>query len=286
VKQICTVGLFLLCSGTLSAASTLAERYEQLSCAVVRIEGPNNMVGTGFFVNRNGLLVTAAHVLFDRTFRQQGNQVQIVLSYHRPSSVVFQNSGKKLLPEPTLTQRDSDNAIFDVAAIETGLSTDCFISIGKPELLKVGEHLISIGFPGSANSGVLYEGFLSAKHTQVPTIVGAVEGTNQFRTISRDIFRVQMPITAGASGSPVIADDDKAVGIISEIPIIWTTQLARFVEAASKGDIGTIRMGGFDTNQLLAQLALIVKEFESPGAGLAVPISYLKLPPTTSPQKP
>jgi hypothetical protein len=34
-------------------------------------------------------------------------------------------------------------------------------------------------------------------------------------------------------------------------------------------------MMGFDTNQVLAELALVVREFESPGAGLAVPSSYL-----------
>jgi hypothetical protein len=97
--------------------------------------------------------------------------------------------------------------------------------------------------------------------------------------VSRDVMRIQMPITAGASGSPVIASDDTAVAIVSEIPVIWTSELSRLIQTMKNSPGGSgIMLSGFDTTVILAQLALIVKEFESPGAGLAVPISYLKLP--------
>ncbi|MGA2815221.1 MAG: serine protease [Xanthobacteraceae bacterium] len=257
---------------------TLTERYAKHSCAVVRIEGPQDS-GTGFFINANGLLVTAAHVLFDRSFSKQGNNYPITLALHWPLNLVFQDGEKKIIARPILEQRDADNAIFDVAAIETGLKSECFITIGNPDSTNIGDPLISIGFPGSAASGVLYGGFLSAKHNQVPTVVGPVKDSTEVRMVSRDVMRIQMPITAGASGSPVIASDDTAVAIVSEIPVIWTSELSRLIQTMKNSPGGSgIMLSGFDTTVILAQLALIVKEFESPGAGLAVPISYLKLP--------
>jgi S1-C subfamily serine protease len=289
--RILRVAGFILCSCSNAVSATdlpnlsLSERYAKNSCAVVRIEGPNDS-GTGFFVNSSGLLVTAAHVLFDRSFTKQGNDYPITIALHWPLNVVFQNGQKRTMEKPTLGQRDLENAIFDVAAINTGLKTDCFIALGKSDDVRVGDPVISIGFPGSATSGVLYAGFLSAKHNHVPTVIGPVKDTTDFRSVSRDIFRVQMPVTAGASGSPVIDDNNKVVAVVSEIPVVWTTELSGFIHAVQSGGTGSIVMSGFNTTAILAQLALIVKEFESPGAGLAVPISYLRLPPATQSPKP
>jgi hypothetical protein len=264
----------------------LTARFAKLACAIVRLEGPHDS-GTGFFVNSSGLLVTAAHVLFDRSFTKQNNDYPLTISIHWPLNIVRHNGGREQITQPILTQRDIDNAAFDVAAIETGLHSDCFIPLGKPESVNVGDQLISIGFPASSTSGILYAGFLSARHNQVPTMVGPILGTTDFRTITRDIFRVQMPITAGASGSPLITNDDTAVAVISEIPVIWTTELSRLIQTMQNSPGGSgVSLSGFDTTALLAQLALIVKEYESPGAGLAVPISYLKLPLPNTPQKP
>lgn len=263
---------------------TLTQRYEKYSCAIVRIEGPHNS-GTGFFVNADGLLVTAAHVIFDRSFTKQGTDYPITISLHSPLNIVFKNGERKPIANPKLDQRDIDNAIFDLAAIETGLKSDCFIPLGRSDSAQIGEELISIGFPASATSGVLYAGFLSAKHSQVPTVVGPIKGTTEFRTITRDIMRIQMPVTAGASGSPVLAKDDTVIALVSEIPVIWTAELSRLIETMRNSPGGSgVMLSGFDTTAILAQLALIVKEFKSPGAGIAVPISYLKLPAIHKPQ--
>ena len=74
--------------------------------------------------------------------------------------------------------------------------------------------------------------------------------------------------------SPAIADDNSAIGVISEVPLVWTNDLTELVQKglAPSG----VLISGFDTNRLLAQLALVVHEFESPGSGLAVPITYMR----------
>ena len=91
-----------------------------------------------------------------------------------------------------------------------------------------------------------------------------------------------MPITRGASGAPILSERDEAIGVISEIPIIWTQELQRLVQSyAANGSGSGVFIGSFDTTKALAQLAWVVSEFESPGAGLAVPLSYLDRPPAT-----
>ena len=269
-----------------AVADNLADRYAKMSCAVVRIQAGNE-IGTGFFVNADGILVTAAHVLFNRTFVMVGTNPALQLGAKTPISVTFYDGQKKSISTPTLTDRDKENAIYDLAAIETGLKTPCFLPIGDPNLSRVGERVIAIGFPGSSNSGVLYEGFISSKHTNVPTVVGPVVGTTQTVSATRNVMRVQMPVTAGASGSPTISDKDETIGVLSEIPVQWTQELARVVDAyANKPGGSGVILSGFDTTKILSELAWVVREFESPGAGLAVPVSYLKLPAAKTPPKP
>jgi S1-C subfamily serine protease len=287
MKLLCMVSTAILLSlSSVSIAETLAARYEKQACAVVRIEA-NNGIGTGFFVNEDGLLITAAHVLFDRSFTMQGTNPALTINAKWPVSLVFNDGSRKQIPLPTLSQRDLENAVFDLVAIETGLKTTCALPIGKPESSKVGDRLLAIGFPGSANSNVLYEGFISSKHTQVPTAVGAIQGTPQLVQVARDVMRVQMPITAGASGSPIITDEDQVIGVISEIPVQWTQELGRLVQAMANNQAGSgVALSGFDITKIVADLAWIVREFESPGAGIAVPLSYVKLPQATSAPKP
>lgn len=88
-----------------------------------------------------------------------------------------------------------------------------------------------------------------------------------------------MPITRGASGAPLIADDGTVVGVISEIPLFWTEELTRLIKTyGANGVKSGITVDGFDMAKLLADLALTVSEFESPGAAFAIPIDYLKSP--------
>ena len=97
-------------------------------------------------------------------------------------------------------------------------------------------------------------------------------------------MRVQMPITRGASGAPILSERDEAIGVISEMPIIWTQELVQ--SYAANGSGSGVFIGSFDTTKALAQLAWVVSEFEAPGAGLAVPLSYLDRPPATLPRTP
>jgi hypothetical protein len=225
--------------------------------------------------------MTAAHVLFGRTYiRQPDGSTGITLSLP-PQTITGYDGTAIHVATTALTQRDVDLASFDLAMIRTDLQTACFIELAPKDNVTVGEHVLAVGHPALSGSAVLFEGFVSSIHAHLPIPIGYI-GTSPV-TANYQIMRLQMPILPGASGSPVIADNNKAIGIISEVPIVWTTDLTELIQKglSSSG----IRIGLFDTNRLLAQLALIVHEFESPGSGLAVPISYMHSAPESTTQR-
>jgi hypothetical protein len=73
-------------------------------------------------------------------------------------------------------------------------------------------------------------------------------------------------------------DGNKIVGIVSEVPVVWANDLSDLIGTMARQGHSGVILSGFDTTLLLAKLAWIVREFETPGAGLAVPVSYLKPP--------
>jgi S1-C subfamily serine protease len=168
MRHLLVVAAIVL-GGADAMADDLAARYEKLSRAVVRIETALGG-GTGFFINSTGRMVTAAHVVFDRSFIGSSTQFALKLAPRWPASAVFHDGIKKPLPNLNLSQIDVENAAFDLAVVETGLASPDYLPIGKAAPIKVGNRVIAIGFPGSANSGVLYEAFISSKHTSVPTV--------------------------------------------------------------------------------------------------------------------
>jgi S1-C subfamily serine protease len=253
---------------------SLVSRYARMSCAVVQISEPSS-TGTGVFINGDGDLLTAAHVVLNRSFSVDaaGDLVTTVtfkvgLQYRREGAVAQPVAISKPTPD------DAERASADLAIVKTGDKTGCFIPLGDSDALKIGESVIAIGYPNLAPSGALYQGFISSRYKHLRMPMGFVGSRPVYPEY--DVLRIQIPVTPGASGSPVIDEHNKIVGIISEVPVVWTNDLSELMQTMARQGGSGVRLSGFDTTLLLAKLAWIVQQFESPGAGLAIPISYLK----------
>jgi S1-C subfamily serine protease len=277
IARLCLMAL----AGLLSVlAEDLPSRYKRLSCAVIQVQSQSE-TGTAFFVNNTGRLATVAHVLYDEKYRLLAGQVTADPSVKPGLRIGFPIGTTTDLKVPAPEPNTKKQALFDIAVIETGLNTPCFIPLGNADSVVVGQHLIAIGFPGGSTSEVLYEGFLSARAARLPLPFGAIEGRPDLSYAPRyEVLRVQMPITPGTSGSPIITDSNEVVGIVSEAPIILTRDVQRI--AATFGNLKNVSSGlllsGFDVTKTLGELAWTVQQFETPGAGLAVPVSYLNPP--------
>ncbi len=279
-------------AGPSSGAHDLTSRFERLSCAVVRISSEEGG-GTGFFLDNKGTLLTAAHVVYDRRYvlpapdssAQMGLTSNIELAPKKGLAIQLPNGIKASLnladSGPLLKQRAS----YDLALISTNLKPPCYIPVAPAPLkLSVGQHLIAIGVPGSSASQVLYDGFLSAISMYPHLPVGMVEGRPNTPVFAKYyLLRVQMPITPGLSGSPLISDSDEAVGVISGEPVIGSHDIAEIAQRF--GGMRNVSSGssiaGFDLPKIVGQLAWMMIDFESPGAGFAVPFQYLNSSPVT-----
>jgi S1-C subfamily serine protease len=270
--------ILCLCGLPLHAAKrskprTLAERFQKLACAVVQIIQSNG-AGTGFFVSAEGDIITAAHVGLSRQFSEpMPNMVGLTIDY-APSIRFFQNGHElKGSTLPKLTKDDVIRATSDLIVLHTGIRAPCFLTVREDDSEHVGEHVISIGFPISAPSGALYEGFVSARYPHLAIPLAHINGKPLYPTY--DVIRVQMPITPGVSGAPIIADDDTVLGVVTEQPMTWFNDVNLLINA-ERSATQDFSAHGVDLAKILAEFAVSVQEYESPGAGLAVPTSYLK----------
>lgn len=262
----------------------LSDRYDALSCAIVKFSHPNG-TGTGFFSNATGKVVTAAHVVYDRTFIQnESGAIRVKVDWKPELQVAAEGQAARAVPRTDVTDSAVRLTLKDLAIVETGIESPCYLPLGDSKNARIGESLLSMGYPGSATALTLHGGFLSSRHA-APKVGLATIGDRPIFAEEYEVLRVQMPITAGASGSPVVNANDEAIAVISALPRLWTGDLQKLIAAfqTRKGGSG-ILLSGFDTTQILAQLALIVREFESPGAALAVPVHYLEQERETNPE--
>jgi S1-C subfamily serine protease len=240
------------------AVESLADRYDKLSCAVFQVtagedsQGAPLSSGTGFFIDPNGRMVTAAHVLLSGAILR------------RPQKIIL--SDKTTIDIPATDNNLPDMGRLsqsDLVVVETGHKTSCFIPIGSDESVAVGDHVISIGYSASSEAAI-YEGILSARQKAI-----AVGTDNIFLHL-----KVQLPITVGASGSPLITDDDKAVGVIVQVSFPVSDTMNRSLQGDHKSQ-SAVFMDSFDIGRTLGDFLGAFRDYETSGTAFVVPISRL-----------
>jgi S1-C subfamily serine protease len=278
MKPLLCLSCFLFLAGTAfpkhPESQTLAERYDRLSCAVVQITFDGG-TGTGFFINANGDVLTAAHVALNRVFSEPtADQTKMDIDYKAGLRIIRDGKPLEPLSLPKLLPADIQRATADLAILRTGLKTDCYLPVDEnPADMNIGRHVIAIAYPLSVPSSALYEGFISARYQHLPLPVAIVNNKPVYPTY--DVLRIQMPSTAGASGGPIIGDDGHVIGVLTENPIFWSNDLNALIQLQEQPEGGS-NAGASEPAKMLANLAWVMKEFLTSGAGFAVPVSYLE----------
>lgn len=266
----------------------LQERFENIKCALVLIEaGPR--LGTGFYISRDGDLATASHVLGNRVFsRNPDSTIKVSIGIPRLFSIT-NCKGERTEVSIKSVEVNPDAWLSDVALIKTGKTTAYWLKRADDRHSQPGEHLISMGFPGlSFKALTLYTGIMSARLTTVlPTII---LDTGEAVPPPNDFIRVQMPISTGLSGAPIIDDENRALAIVTNAGG-WSQDLENLM-VAFRGGAFQVPPSPPDPNQppntvnftlspmaVMAELAGLFHDYASPGYGDAVPLRYLKRPP-------
>lgn len=263
----------------------LTDRYDELKCALVLIRTPTEF-GTGFFISPDGDIATASHVLGQRTWMVQDGKLIVNIAMPLLFTVVDSENKSTEVPfDYADTNGDAWGA--DVALLKTGIKPGCWLATASDMSVNPGEHLITMGFPGLAwGSLSIYTGIMSAR-LKLDLIIGTTN-TGQPIKPENDFIRVQMPISPGLSGAPIIDDGNRVIGIVSQAGastqevdlLIQLNHANAFQEAPPVFAAGqqpgqqqvTLNLNVF---RIVAQLAESLRNFASPGYGDAVPMRYL-----------
>jgi serine protease Do len=141
-------------------------------------------VGTGFFIDANGIIATNNHVV------EGARNVTIILhdSTQVPGEVIWTDQG-------------NDLAIVKVENIRV----PGVVTIGDSDSIRVGEGVIAIGNPMSADfAGTVTHGIVSAKNRSVPVGRGYYE-----------YIQIDAAINGGNSGGPLFNMKGEVIGINS-----------------------------------------------------------------------
>jgi hypothetical protein len=269
-------------------SDNLQQRFNDIKCALVLIEAGNKL-GTGFYISGDGDVATASHVLGERAFSRNADG-KIVIAFSVPTVFWATNSrNERAQVSATMVEQNPDAWLADVARIKTGGNPPCWLREVDDRQSQPGEHLITMGFPGlSFQTLTIYSGIISARlATNLPTVI---LNTGEAVPPSNDFIRVQMPISSGLSGAPIIDDENRAIAVVTNAGG-WTQDLEHLMMAFRGGAFQTAQPPPdpkqppntvtFNLNfmAVTAELAAIFHDYASPGYGDAVPLRYLRKPP-------
>lgn len=268
-----------------------ADRFEQLKCALVLIkaEGESGQrLGTGFYINADGDIATAAHVLGDvGGWRTADKQVHIRLPL--PHSLYITNSKGEEISIPPAIEDNPDAWLADVARIRTGKATNCWLREGDDQKIVPGTHLLTMGFPGlHFNVLTMYTGMMTARlpPTSNPPIL--ILDTGERVWPPNEFIRVQMPLSAGLSGAPIIDDENRVLAVVHGGGL-WTPDQLKVLQDFQNGNFTPDPKANRQQQDIIHLYALMgellreLRSYASPGYGDAVPLRYLR---KTSQQSP
>jgi len=182
-----------------SCSNTAAAIYEQSSPGVVFIEGTSinpyrvtdrveHIVGSGFIINTDGVIVTNSHVALGR----QALSVTLDNGATVPARLV------------------AADAIFDIAVLQIpkpAEGTLPTLTLGDSDGLQVGEDVLAIGNPLGL-SQTLTHGIVSAVNRVLPVT---------FFSQTEPMIQIDSPINHGNSGGPLLNRCGEVIGMTTAV---------------------------------------------------------------------
>jgi serine protease Do len=170
----------------ISAESTVREVDPFFGMFGLGSERPSQSLGSGFIVDRNGIVVTNAHVI------EGASRITVTLL-----------DGRELEADVLGSDRDADIAVLKVKA-----SNLPAIPLGRSSDLMTGEAVLAIGNPFGLSNTVT-TGVLSAQGRTVPSERG--------ERLFTDFLQIDASINPGNSGGPLVNIAGDVIGINTAI---------------------------------------------------------------------
>lgn len=204
-------------------------------------------LGSGFFINSNGYIVTNAHVVSTyHDINQKGEEAgqemlftqllyQVARDYNvNPDSLTRENvmfvrnyarlTGMKvfhhvIIPDGSIYEFEEKQYGApagqgkDVAVIKIEVKNAPVLLIGNSDNTKLQDHITVIGYPGAADT--FNSGVLDSKSALEASITDGKISANKRSASGAPILQVSAPATHGNSGGPVMTDKGEVIGLLT-----------------------------------------------------------------------
>jgi S1-C subfamily serine protease len=204
-------------------------------------------LGSGFFINSSGYIVTNAHVVSTfHEINQKGQDVgQEILFYQLLQQVAHDyNMDPRNLTRDNVTfvrnySRITDMKVFhhviipdgsvyefeekqygaptgqgkDVAVIKIEVKNAPVLLIGDSEKMNLQDHVSVIGYPGAADT--FNSGILDSKSVLEASITDGKVSARKKSASGAPILQISAPATHGNSGGPVMTDKMEVIGLLT-----------------------------------------------------------------------
>ena len=147
----------------------------------------DRMIGSGFFIDANGYLITNYHVI----------QSEVDPEYEGYSRVYV-----KLAENPTVripAKVVGWDTIFDLALLKTEINPEVYFQLGSSEDLNIGSRIYAIGSPAGLEQ-TLTSGIVSAQNRRLLSL--------------GSVLQIDAPVNHGSSGGPIIDEAGRVQAIV------------------------------------------------------------------------
>lgn len=246
-------------------AQSYPDKIHHVRPALVEILVSGRRNGTGFCVSPDGDIITATHNVGTIVL----NNAAVTIKYETDLRVRFED-GREASAEPVESQ--SPEAPFhDISLLKVGIKTPHFLHLGISSQLKEGDEVYTMGFPSGVPSpaAVTYRGYISA-------LFPIVVGERNRRAIQSSTIIVQLPVSKGFSGAPLLdMSDDAVIGMISDKFGGINKSLDEIQRLTLHGE-GHPSSPSADPNSISVSLINALSAGISDGSAWAVSIEYAK----------
>jgi serine protease Do len=175
--------------------------YEQSAPAVVFVmaspdHGAGNG-GTGSLIRSDGLILTNAHVVFDKASNRPYPRIWVFLKPDRVTGNTKADLAKRLAAHVIAHDESLDLALLQIE--ETGRFPA--LPFGDPSRVRIGDRVLAIGHPEQGGLWTLTSGLISAEFENFDGIAG------------KHVFQTDTGLNRGNSGGPLLDGQGRLIGI-------------------------------------------------------------------------
>lgn len=278
--RISIILTFLFFSVSCFSQSLSLERVKKLKAATVRITIENsNSIGTGFFIDEGGLLLTCWHVIEPAIIRDGANNITGL----RKISVTINDTIKVEFGIPLSIFNDS-NLYRQCLAYDFSIlvpskkltSKQVFLKLGDFNSVTEGQEVITCGYPIGIEQKFITKGIVSTKYIDTSIAIYTPYGRTKY---DRSQALMDITMNRGNSGGAVVLlgntiNDDVVIGIadfiINPIGGIADTLIKQFDNSST-----AVFIGGIDPNKTFSDFTKIISSI-SIGVSGCVSINHIK----------